>query len=247
MRRGNYRGAVSCADKITPKFRQRIPHAILVAAVAAAIAPATVSATPTVQMSSDSGGNYDLVNNGTISFKVYTSGNNEAKVTSIQWAGQEMVGSKGLYYDVQGNPNIYYGTGSVFSAPVIGNGYVIISATNPATTATPLQTTLSWILRDGDAGFSTYEYYHHTTAMADYSSNENRLGAEFFNDTLFHYSSVADDFWGYQAAGDPCAIRAASSPRKPPTCAASPTNTSKTMKPNTTGARRIKIHPSSAL
>ena len=37
--------------------------------------------------------------------------------------------------------------------------------------------------------------------MADYASSENRF-AEFFNDSLFNYSSITDNYWGYQAAGD---------------------------------------------
>jgi autotransporter-associated beta strand protein len=174
---------------------------LLTAAVAATFIPLSASATPTVTTGSDSGGSYELVNNGTIQFKLYTSGSDAAKVTSIVYQNQQMVGTKGLYYDIQGTPNIYYGSGSTFTTQT-GSNYVIITATNAATTAAPIQTAISWILRDGDAGFSTYETYHHTTAMADYSSSENRLGAEFFNDSLFHYSSIADNFWGYQAAGD---------------------------------------------
>ena len=201
MRRGNYRGAVSCAERSKNKPGRRILQPILMAAVAATVSSRLTFATPTVQMLSDSGGNYDLVNNGTISFKIYTSGSNEAKVTSIKYGGQEMVGSKGLYYDIQGTPNIYYGGSSVFH--VAGDRFELCdlerhqSSRNPA----PINTTLYWIIRDGDPGFSTYESYDHPASLANWPSTENRF-AEFFNSSLFNYSSISDQFWGYQSAGD---------------------------------------------
>jgi autotransporter-associated beta strand protein len=159
-------------------------------------------ATPTVQTLSDSHGSYYLVNNGTIQFQLYSTGSLAGKVTSIVYKGQQMVGSKDLYYDIQGTPGIFLGSGETYSVTT-GSNYADLTAEHPATATEPLDVTWHFILRDGDSGFSTYLTYHHTTAMADYSSNENRLGAEFFNGNLFHYTSVSDNFWGYQAAGDP--------------------------------------------
>ncbi len=169
---------------------------------ALAVASAAWGQAPTIQYLSDSHGNYDLVNNGVISFQLYTSGALAAKVTSIVYDNQQMVGSKSLYYDIQGTPNLYYGTSSVFAAPTIGSNYVILTAENPANTQAPIDTTLYWIIREGDPGFSTYESYTHTTAMADWPSSENRF-AEFWNQSLFNYSSISDSFWGVQAAGMP--------------------------------------------
>ncbi|MDP9172348.1 MAG: polysaccharide lyase family protein [Planctomycetota bacterium] len=160
------------------------------------------SATPTVQTASDGGGSYYLVNNGPLQFKLYNGGNTAGKITSINFDGQQMVGSKGIYYDIQGTPGIFLGGGEAYSVKT-GANFVDIAAEHPATATEPLDVTWHWILQDGAAGYSTYLTYHHTTAMADYSSNENRVGAEFFNGSLFHYSSITDNFWGYQAAGDP--------------------------------------------
>ncbi len=185
-----------------PRKALRCSSAILSAAVAAALPLHAARATPTVQSLSDTHGKYYLVNNGSISFQLYTTGALAGKITSITYSGQQMVGSKDLYYDVQGSPGIFLGGGSTYAFRT-GSNFVDISGENPATSTTPLDVTWHWIIRDGDPGFSTYLTYHHTSAMADYSSNENRLGAEFLNESLFHYSSIADNFWGYQAAGDP--------------------------------------------
>lgn len=160
-------------------------------------------ATPTVQSLSDSHGKYYLVNNGVLgSFQLYTTGALAGKITSIVYDGKQMVGSKGLYYDVQGTPGIYLGSGEQYSVRT-GSNFIDISAVHPATATEPLEVTWHWILKDNDPAFSTYLTYHHTTAMANYSTNEQRLGAEFFNDNLFHYSSITDNDWGRQAAGDP--------------------------------------------
>ncbi|MGD0382410.1 MAG: hypothetical protein ABSA77_02735, partial [Thermoguttaceae bacterium] len=161
---------------------------------------ASASATPTVQTLSDSHGSYYLVANGSLTLQVYTTGALAGKITSIQFDGQQMVGSKGLYYDIQGSPGIYLNSGETYTYRT-GTNFVDISAEHPATSTEPLDVTWHWILRDGEAGFSTYLTYHHTTAMADYASTENRF-AEFFNDSLFNYSSITDNYWGYQAAGD---------------------------------------------
>jgi autotransporter-associated beta strand protein len=184
-----------------PGTRHRRLAAIAAACSAWAI-PALSGATPTVTLSSDGGGNYDLVNNGAIQFKLYTSGTDGGKITSIIYDGQQMVGSKDIYYDIQGSPNIYLGSGETYTYRT-GSNYAILSAEHPATSTEPLDVTWNWIFEDGQSGFSTYLTYNHTTAMADYASSENRLGAEFFNSSLFHYSSITDNFWGYQDAGDP--------------------------------------------
>ena len=192
------------SNNVAPKLSRRAfrrSGALLAAAVTAVIPLRAARATPTVQSLSDTHGKYYLVNNGSISFQLYTTGSLAGKITSITYAGQQMVGSKDLYYDVQGNPGIFLGSGSTYTYRT-GSNFIDISGEDPATSTTPLDVTWHWIIRDGDAGFSTYLTYHHTTAMADYSSSENRLGAEFFNGNLFHYSSISDNFWGYQAAGD---------------------------------------------
>ncbi len=166
------------------------------------LAATRASATPTVQTLSDSHGTYYLVNNGTLSnFQLYSTGALAGKITSIDFDGQQMVGSKDFYYDIQGSPNIYLGAGETYSFTT-GSNYIDITAFHPANATEPLDVTWHWILRDGDAGYSSYLTYHHTTAMADWQSSENRLGAQFYNGNLFHYTSVTDNFWGYQAAGD---------------------------------------------
>jgi hypothetical protein len=171
------------------------------AAALAVVHPAVSRGTPTVQLTTDSHGSYFLVNNGAISFQLYDTGALAGKITSIVYNNQQMVGSKAIYYDIQGSPNIYLGAGETYTYRT-GSNFIDISAEHPATATEPLDVTWHWILEDGQPGFSTYLTYHHTTAMADYASTENRLGAEFFNPALFHYSSIADNFWGYQAAGD---------------------------------------------
>lgn|GEM_PF-1623649 len=156
--------------------------------------PSLAPATPGV---TNTGSDY-IVNNGVLNFDLnYTQG----KITSILYDGQQMVGTKGLYYDIQGSPGIFLGSGENYSVRT-GSNFVDISAEHPATASEPLDVTWHWILQDGSPGFSTYLTYNHTTAMADYASSENRLGAEFFNSNLFHYNSIADNFWGYQAAGN---------------------------------------------
>ncbi len=181
------------------KVRRR--SVLLAAAYSALAVPICSDATPTIQTLSDSHGAYYLVNNGSLQFQLYTTGALAGKITSIIYSGQQMVGSKDIYYDIQGSPNIFLGAGENYSVRT-GSNYAIISAEHPATTTEPLDVTWNWILQDGQSGFSTYLTYDHTTAMPDYASSENRLGAEFFNDNLFHYSSITNNFWGYQAAGD---------------------------------------------
>ena len=148
-------------------------------------------------------GNSWVVNNGAIQFTLDRS---VGKITSLVYDNQQMVGSKQFYYDIQGafpphpprpppswRRNIFrYTTGS---------NSIDITAYHPATTAEPVDVTWHWILRDGDSGYSSYLTYHHTSAMADWTSNENRLGAQFYNENLFHDSSITDNFWGYQDAG----------------------------------------------
>jgi autotransporter-associated beta strand protein len=174
----------------------------IASACLAALYPSLGRGTPTVTLTSDSHGSYYLINNGDLSFQLYDTGALAGKITSIIYDNQQMVGSKDIYYDIEGSPNIYLGAGETYSYRT-GSNFVDLSAEHPATAAEPLDVTWHWILEDGQPGFSTYLTYNHTTAMADYASTENRLGAEFFNDNLFHYSSIADNFWGYQAAGDP--------------------------------------------
>lgn len=180
---------------------RRAVRCLVVAAAGVVVARSPAQAAPNLQTLSDSGGSYWLVNNGVITFKVYTSGSSAGKVTSIKYQNIEMVGTKGLYYDIQGSPNIYYGTSSTFQTPVVGSDYVILSMKNPAGVQAPINTTLYWIIRDNEPGFSTYQSYNHTAAMADWASTENRF-AEFFNESVFNYSSITDNYWGYQAAGD---------------------------------------------
>ncbi len=116
-------------------------------------------------------------------------------MTSIIYDSQQMVGSKGLYSDIEGSPNIYLGGGETYNFVTTGN-YAEITATHAATAAEPLEVKWNWIFEDGQSGFSTYLTYHHTTSMADWASTENRL-VSYWNSSLFNYSSIADNFWGY--------------------------------------------------
>jgi autotransporter-associated beta strand protein len=157
---------------------------------------------PTVQTLTDSHGKYYLINNGSLSnFQLYTTGSLAGKITSIVYDGQQMVGGKAFYYDLQGSPNIYLGSAEAYSVRS-GSNFVDISAFHAATATEPIDVTWHWILQDGQSAFSSYLTYHHTTAMTDWGSSENRLGAQFYNGNLFNYSSITDNFWGYQAAGD---------------------------------------------
>ncbi len=160
--------------------------------VLAATAP--LHATPTIQTLS----NGYLVSNGLVSMTFNTT---NGDITSIIFDGQQLVGSKGFYYDIQGSPNVYLDSAATWNYSS-GSNYIDLSAEMPATASQPIDITWHWIIGDGQAGYSSYITYNHTTAMADWGSSENRLGAQFYNGDLFHYSSITDNFWGYQAAGD---------------------------------------------
>ena len=164
----------------------------------------SAQATPTVQTLTDGGGQYYSISNGALTnFKLYLTGGNVGKVTSLTFDGQQMIGSKGLYDDINDQNGAlgltFYNSATQFSVRS-GSNFADVSLFHPATATQPIDATLHYIFQDGVAGFSTYLTYHHTTAMADYTSYENRY-AEFFNDSLFHYSSINDDYWGFQAAG----------------------------------------------
>ena len=181
-------------------MRKQLAHIALLCC--AIVCARTGFATPTIQTLSDSHGQYYLINNGALSnFQLYTTGALAGKITSIVYDQQQMVGSKDFYYDIQGSPNIYLGSGETYSYRT-GSNFIDITAFHPATATEPLDVTWHWILQDGQSAFSSYLTYHHTTAMADYFTNEDRLGAQFYNGNLFHYTSVTDNYWGYQSAGD---------------------------------------------
>ena len=165
------------------------------------LAAAPAAATPTIQTLS----NGFLISNGLVSITFNTAGGvygGYDGITSIIFDGQQMVGSKAFYYDVQGSPNIYLNSTATWSYRT-GSNFIDLSAEMPATTSQPVDVTWHWIIGDGQAGYSSYITYNHTAAMADWQSTENRLGAQFDNDSLFNYSSITDNFWGYQAADEP--------------------------------------------
>ena len=193
---------ISAVTILKASFDARLGNAAVAAACMATLYPAISRGTPPpFRIPTTPHRLIFLVNNGAISFQLYDTGALAGKITSITYNGQQMIGSKDIYYDIQGSPNIYLGSGESYTYRT-GSNFVDITAEHPATATKPLDVTWHWILEDGQPGFSTYLTYHHTTAMADYLAAENRLGAEFFNGNLFHYSSIADNFWGYQSAGD---------------------------------------------
>lgn len=189
------RFTLSTNDRAIHLIRHRRCRALLAAAVSLSVVNA-VCATPTVQTLTNGTGSYYLVNNNAIQFQVYKTGSSAGKITSITFDGQQMVGTKGIYSDLEGSPNIYLGSNETYSFRT-GSNFVDISAEHAATATEPLDVTWHWILKDGEAGYHTYLTYHHTTAMADWNSSENRL-VSYWNSSLFTSDSITSKFWQYQ-------------------------------------------------
>ncbi len=181
--------------------RRDVRLTCLLSACLAWLFPTYSPATPTITYSSDSHGSYDLINNGPLQFQLYTSGTYVGEVMSLMYQNQQMLGSKGLYDDIQGTPGIYFYSSTTQFSVRTGSNFVDVALEQPATATQPLDATLHYILQDGASGYSTYLTYHHTATMADYQATENRF-AEFFNGNLFHYSSITNNYWGVQAAGN---------------------------------------------
>ena len=154
--------------------RLPVPRSTLCVAVMFFMAlAAPAHGTPTIQTLS----NGYLVSNGLVSITFNTAGgvySGYDGITSITFDGQQMVGSKGFYYDVQGSPNIYLNSTATWSYRT-GSNFIDLSAEMPATTSQPVDVTWHWIIGDGQAGYSSYITYNHTAAMADWQSTENRL------------------------------------------------------------------------
>ena len=120
----------------------------------------SAQATPTVQTLTDGGGQYYSISNGALTnFKLYLTGGNVGKVTSLTFDGQQMIGSKGLYDDINDQNGAlgltFYNSATQFSVRS-GSNFADVSLFHPATATEPLDVTWHWILQDGQSAFSSY-------------------------------------------------------------------------------------------